>query len=182
MASAPKTKASKNIITLKVTLRGTKPPVWRRLVMPGTMTLGDLHQAIQAAMGWHDGPPPCLRHRRRAVWRSAQCRRRRRRKSRDPERPAEITSATIGSTRSHSKKASRSSRAYPTPSASLESATVHQRIAAASGAMRSCWPFWPIPPNPEHAERSDWIGEEFNPDEFDLEHANTVLAARFTKK
>ena len=55
MASAPKTNASKNIITLKVTLRGTKPPVWRRLVMPGTMTLGDLHQAIQAAMGWHDG-------------------------------------------------------------------------------------------------------------------------------
>src|SRR5437899_2921537 len=59
-----------------------------------------------------------------------------------------MTSATIGSTRSHSKKASRWSRAYPTPSASPESATVHQRIAAASGAMRSCWPFWPIPPTP----------------------------------
>src|SRR6266567_4816580 len=59
-----------------------------------------------------------------------------------------MTSATIGSTRSHSKKASQWSRAYPTPSASPESATVHQRIAAASGAMRSCWPFWPIPPTP----------------------------------
>ena len=53
--NAPKTSTSMNIITLKVTLRGTKPPVWRRLVMPGTMTLGDLHRAIQAAMGWHDG-------------------------------------------------------------------------------------------------------------------------------
>ena len=53
--NAPKTSTSMNIITLKVTLRGTKPPVWRRLAMPGTMTLGDLHRAIQAAMGWHDG-------------------------------------------------------------------------------------------------------------------------------
>ena len=52
--SAPKSSANMTIITLKVTLRGTKPPVWRRLAMPGTMTLGDLHEAIQAAMGWHD--------------------------------------------------------------------------------------------------------------------------------
>ncbi|MER8930646.1 hypothetical protein [Mesorhizobium sp. M0859] len=37
------TKASRKIITFTVTLRGTKPPVWRRLVMRGTMTLGDLH-------------------------------------------------------------------------------------------------------------------------------------------
>jgi hypothetical protein len=50
----PKTLAGQNVISLKVTLRGVKPPVWRRLVMPGTMTLGDLHNAIQAAMGWRD--------------------------------------------------------------------------------------------------------------------------------
>src|SRR5450759_3920437 len=52
--SAPKTSASKNIISLKVTLRGVKPPVWRRLLVPGTMTLGDLHKAIQASLGWRD--------------------------------------------------------------------------------------------------------------------------------
>ena len=52
--SVPKASAGMNVITMKVTLRGTKPPVWRRLAMLGTMTLGDLHRAIQAAMGWHD--------------------------------------------------------------------------------------------------------------------------------
>jgi hypothetical protein len=36
------------------------------------------------------------------------------------------------------------------------------------------------PTHPEHAERIDWIG--FDPDEFDLELANTMLAARFAKK
>src|SRR4051795_5020905 len=47
--------ASKTPLSLKVTLRDTKPPVWRRLLIPGEMTLGDLHQAIQAAMGWDGG-------------------------------------------------------------------------------------------------------------------------------
>ena len=47
--------ASKAPLSLKVTLYGTKPPVWRRLLIPGEMTLGDLHQAIQAAMSWDGG-------------------------------------------------------------------------------------------------------------------------------
>ena len=45
---------AENILSLKVTLRGIRPPVWRRLIVPGTMTLADLHRAIQAAMGWED--------------------------------------------------------------------------------------------------------------------------------
>jgi len=47
--------AGKTVVALKVTLRDVKPPVWRRLLLPGTMTLADLHEAIQAAMGWHGG-------------------------------------------------------------------------------------------------------------------------------
>ncbi len=34
---------------LKVTLKGTKPPVWRRLQVPSAATLEDLHQVICAA-------------------------------------------------------------------------------------------------------------------------------------
>jgi Plasmid pRiA4b ORF-3-like protein len=50
----PARTAADRLVSLKVTLRGIRPPIWRRLVIPGTMTLGDLHQAIQAAMGWDD--------------------------------------------------------------------------------------------------------------------------------
>ena len=47
--------ASRAPLSLKVMLHGTQPPVWRRLLIPGEMTLSDLHQAIQAAMGWDGG-------------------------------------------------------------------------------------------------------------------------------
>jgi hypothetical protein len=42
------------VLSLKVTLDGTRPAVWRRLLMSSEMTLGDLHHAIQTAMGWEN--------------------------------------------------------------------------------------------------------------------------------
>lgn len=37
---------------LKISLRDVRPPVWRRVVVPGSLTLADLHRVIQVAMGW----------------------------------------------------------------------------------------------------------------------------------
>ena len=51
---AKTTRQAESIVSLKVTLRGIRPPVWRRLLVPGRMTLGGLHHVIQAAMGWDD--------------------------------------------------------------------------------------------------------------------------------
>lgn len=39
---------------VRLDLRGATPPVWRRLELPGDLTLPRLHDVIQAAMGWTD--------------------------------------------------------------------------------------------------------------------------------
>jgi hypothetical protein len=39
---------------VRLDLHGAKPPVWRRLELPGDLTLPRLHDVIQAAMGWSD--------------------------------------------------------------------------------------------------------------------------------
>ena len=39
---------------LKITLIGTKPPIWRRIEVPSTILLCCLHDIFQVLMGWSD--------------------------------------------------------------------------------------------------------------------------------
>ncbi len=41
-----------SVFQLKVSLLNTKPPIWRRILVDGSMTLAELHDVIQAAFGW----------------------------------------------------------------------------------------------------------------------------------
>jgi hypothetical protein len=50
----PRRRSFKNVYQFKITLRGTKPPIWRRIQVPDSYTFYDLHVAIQDAMGWQD--------------------------------------------------------------------------------------------------------------------------------
>jgi len=45
---------AEKIYQLRISLRHTKPPIWRRVLVPSGITLGDLHEVIQVAMGWTD--------------------------------------------------------------------------------------------------------------------------------
>jgi hypothetical protein len=39
---------------LKISITFSDPLIWRRILVPGSMTLAGLHQAIQICMGWND--------------------------------------------------------------------------------------------------------------------------------
>lgn len=42
------------VYQLKVSLKGSKPPIWRRVLVKSDHTLEDLHTIIQIVMGWED--------------------------------------------------------------------------------------------------------------------------------
>lgn len=45
-------KPSDTIYQLKITLKGIRPPIWRRFQVPADATLAELHEIIQKTMGW----------------------------------------------------------------------------------------------------------------------------------
>lgn len=51
---APVTPKQEKILQLAVELADTDPRVWRRLLVPASYSLGELHEVIQAVMPWTD--------------------------------------------------------------------------------------------------------------------------------
>ena len=187
-AAARQSNAGETPLSLKVTLRDTKPPIWRRLVMPGEMTLGDLHQAIQAVMGWDDahlhafdiagqdysgpysvdGVADEERLSLNAVLKSGVRR--------------FTYTYDFGDNWHHVVLIERPRRA-------LEAGSYPACIAG----KRHCppedcggpWGYQDLlavladPTHPDYAERVEWVGEDFDPDAFSVDVANARLAARF---
>ena len=48
------TKQSKSIYQIKISLIGAKPPIWRIVLVPSNIGLDAFHEVIQLAMGWTD--------------------------------------------------------------------------------------------------------------------------------
>jgi Plasmid pRiA4b ORF-3-like protein len=183
---------ARTILSLKVTLRGTKPPVWRRLLMPGGMTLGDLHQAIQAAMGWHDGHLHAFDIAGRQYG------------DRDTvddvadERRLTLNGLLksgvvrfpytydFGDNWEHTVVIERT---QPTP---LDPRLYPACIAGKrNGPPEDCGGPWGYqhllavladPAHPEHRDPIEWIGDEFDPEEFSVEVADAAVATRFNRK
>ena len=44
----------REVFQLKIVLEGSKPPIWRRVLIPANLRLPDLHGVIQLSMGWRD--------------------------------------------------------------------------------------------------------------------------------
>jgi hypothetical protein len=43
-----------SVYQVKVTLKGIKPPIWRRVLLPPEISLERLHHVLQTVMGWTD--------------------------------------------------------------------------------------------------------------------------------
>ena len=51
----------RHVFQFKLTLREIKPPIWRRILVPDNLLLGELHYAIYPAMGWYGCHMHCFR-------------------------------------------------------------------------------------------------------------------------
>jgi len=185
----PKTSAT-TVVSLKVTLHGVRPPIWRRLLMPSAMTLGDLHQAIQAAMGWRDchlhafdidGQQYGDRHTTDDVV--------------DENRLTLNGLLKSGVARFGYTYDFGGNWEHTVTIEKIQPATNGTSYPACVAGKHNCppedcggsWGYQHLiavladPGHPEHAEQVEWMGDKFNPDAFAIETADAMLAARFKR-
>jgi hypothetical protein len=181
-----KTTSLKQVFQIKVTLDDIRPPIWRRILVPGNVTLEKLHDILQVVMGWDDyhlhqftisdqyyGIP-------------------------DDEFGFDVKSEKrCRLNQLFSKPGVRFKYEYDFGDSWGHSLLIEEILPAEKGksypvclkGKRACPPedvggSWSYanfldalvdPSHPEHGEYLEWVGGEFDPEEFDLEAVNESL-------
>lgn len=182
---------AKTVVSLKITLHGSKPPIWRRLLMPGAMTLHDLHEAIQAAMGWDGGHLHAFDLNGTAYG--------------DPDAENDFAdSSAMTLDRAVKSGATKFTYTYDFGDDWEHRIVVEKPQAVVPGQLypacvagkRACPPddcggmpgyeellaILANPKHPEHRDRLAWLGDGFDPEEFSVEDADTMVAGCFDRK
>jgi hypothetical protein len=174
------------IYQLKITLRGSKPPIWRRVQVSGDITLYKLHQVIQVAMGWTDSHLHQFTAGGIDYGESA------------PEWGMEVKSER----RAHLNQVAPAEKARFTYEYDFGDSWDHEILVekivppepgvhypTCLTGKRACPPedvggIWGYegfleslrdPKHPEHDEYLEWVGGEFDPEAFDCAGVNAVL-------
>jgi len=188
---AGKTASAGDIVKLKVTLAGLRPPIWRRLLIPADATLADLHAAIQAAMGWHGG------HLHEFDLSFARYGDPTTTDDVDDEAKVTLISLTrAGATRFRYTYDFGDDWVHQIVVEGSVPRTEGQRYPACIGGKRACPPedsggpyglaellaARADPNHPDHAEIAEWLEEDYDPEAFSVAEADARLAARFASR
>lgn len=179
-----KGRESTRIHQLKVTLLGLRPPIWRRILVPGNFSLARLHDILQTAMGWTDShlhvfmadgrsfgePDPELEFENERNWRLNQLLK--------LPKDKMVYEYDFGDNWQHQVLLEKILE--PEPGVRYPVLIAGKRAAPPEdvGGVFGYAEFLDAiadPNHPEHEEYLDWVGEEFDPEAFDVEEANRAL-------
>lgn len=172
-----------SIYQLKIALKDSKPPIWRRVLVPGSFSLGKLHHVIQIAMGWNDAhmhqfnvkgnfygvPSP-------EDWEPMKNETRFRLETvAPPVKSKFIYEYDFGDSWIHTVTVEKI--LPPEPGAKYPQCIAGKR-ACPPEDVGGVWGYEEFlmamndPDHEEHESFMEWIGGEFDPEEFDLEYIN----------
>ncbi len=182
------TKPSGDIYQLKITLTGIHPPIWRRAQVPDC-TLDRLHDIIQVCFGWEDD------HLHAFVIGGEQYG--------DPEQMQDLDATperTMSLSRLAAVRRKKLTYTYDFGDGWEHVIMIEKKVRAEAGVAyprciegeragppEDCGGPWGYgdfvdavtnASHPRHEERLEWVGEQFDPEEFDVERVNKKLAAQ----
>ena len=175
---------------LKIGLMDSKPPIWRRLLIADSVPVPVFHQVIQTVMGWDDYhlhqfrvggeyygvPDPDYDY--------AEMRDEKRYKLNQllkKEKDSLIYEYDFGDGWEHKVTLE---KVLPFDPADTLPRCVKGKGACPPEDVGGIFGYYGFldavsdPNHPEHAEMLEWVGGEFDPDDFDLDEVNALLADR----
>lgn len=172
------------IYQLKITLKHVKPPIWRRVQVPSDMKLSDLANTILHAMGWYGYHLMSFEVSGEEYFADKE--------SVDQMGGKLMDKAKLSACLTTPKQ--KALFTYDFGDNWEHDVVLEQIIDPEPGAVyprctagkRNCppedcggpWGYEDIlnalkdPDNPEYAERLEWLGDDYDPEEFDLEGVN----------
>ena len=175
------------LFQLKVTLRGARPPIWRRFEVPADVTLYELHRILQIVMGWTDSHLHQFRRGKTLYGQSdrefgVRCQNEKKVRLQDVLRKAKdrmIYEYDFGDGWEHDLVR----EGIASPSAQVR----YPRVLAGKGAcppedVGGIWGYGEFlqairdPKHPEHEDMVGWCGGGFDPDAFDADALNRILS------
>lgn len=173
------------IYQLKLTLRNSKPPIWRRVLVPGDFTLAKLHDVIQVAMDWDDS------HLHEFIIGGTSY----------ADKRAEIEDAKNETRAKLHKLAGEKGKfvylydfgdsweveilvekVVPVEKSQQYPVVIKGKLAAPPDDSGGIWGYYEMldaredPDSPDREELAEWLGEDFDPEAFDMAAINARLA------
>jgi hypothetical protein len=181
------TKQVKNMYQIKISLIGAKPPIWRTVLVPSNLKLAAFHDVIQVAMGWTDshlhqfiankvfyGIPDDdfgMEIEDESKYKLSQLLKK--------EKDTLIYEYDFGDSWEHKILLE---KILPFDTKTVLPVCIKGKRACPPEDCGGIWGYEELlatisnPKHPEHEDMLEWLGGEFDPEEFDLEEINEDLA------
>lgn len=177
------------IYRIKLTLRHVKPPVWRRIEVPADVTLDRMHDVIQLAMGWSDSHLHGFRVGRESYGVV------------DPDLPGDFKDERKARLKSLAGQGDTFVYDYDFGDGWEHELCIEKTMPAEPGVRyprciegkRACppedcggpWGYSNLlaaigdPTHEEHDELQEWLGDDFDPEFFDIDEVNEAYGLEF---
>ncbi len=176
----------KIVYQLKVTLRRSRPPIWRRVLVQADLTLDRLHQILQVVMGWTDSHLHQFRFGETYFgtpdpeWDLEVQNEKKIRLNEVLRRPKErmVYEYDFGDSWKHDVVLEAVVPAEPRGRYPIVLAGKRRCPPEDVGGIPGFYYFLEAmgdPKHPEHRDMKEWCGEPFDPEEFDAQEINVAI-------
>lgn len=173
---------------LKITLADSDPPIWRQVLVPGDVNLAGFHWVIQYVMGWSNSHLHMFHAGKRRFgpktpdWDDVQDERKVILQDIAPKAGArffyEYDMGDSWMHQIHVEKIARLESGFQKPECLAGERACPPEDCGGIGGYEDLLAALRDPHHEQHEEMAEWVGEDFDPEAFDLAQANKALGRK----